>query len=384
MCKINDINNTKKYIKLSTTVTKALMHNDVLSRRACSLWFVIYSLSYHRPSKSISIYQHELANHLGVNLRTVSRCVRELVGTGFLNVNPLDKNDIYCINIYECTLPDWLVKEVDEEENVHINTQDVKIDAKNAKNAFSPKDMGGESLLEIGGSQNDGEDTDNSNKQVDVHNRVEPYKESYSQAEQEVSIAPSEENVVQKDINFINIKTQCMDCEYLQNEIKELERKLEKDMASFHSKPTFETLQVKNRTESELLKVKMEISRLQKGHQESIEQQKRTMIYQEIMQQMKIDPKLMTSKVGKREISGGLWWWINKKLHSFGVRSEKMALTINEIIFSVRFGSLSTLKFSTDEMPLMRSINIALKLVKERRWQTPANFYSKVESLCAI
>ena len=51
-----------------------------------------------------------------------------------------------------------------------------------------------------------------------------------------------------------------------------------------------------------------------------------------------------------------------------------MARIINEIVWSVRFGSLANLKYSFEEMPIMKSLNIALKLIKNGLWQSPAFF----------
>jgi hypothetical protein len=65
-----------------------------------------------------------------------------------------------------------------------------------------------------------------------------------------------------------------------------------------------------------------------------------------------------------------------KNLESYGYSNVSLTTLINEIIFEVKFGSLTKSK-TGKEISTDHAINIALKLVREKRWTTPVLFKDK-------
>ncbi|MCK4608202.1 MAG: HTH domain-containing protein [Gammaproteobacteria bacterium] len=82
----------------------------------------------------------------------------------------------------------------------------------------------------------------------------------------------------------------------------------------------------------------------------------------------------IAAEEGPRPVSSFTFNRLNKVLVGLGYQDVQKTRFINEIIFEARFGSLIKSNLTQTEMPIDRAINIALKLVREGRWSTPALF----------
>jgi hypothetical protein len=90
--------------------------------------------------------------------------------------------------------------------------------------------------------------------------------------------------------------------------------------------------------------------------------------------QMKInsDTQLMFQKSGDRPVSPFTFKRLVESLKSYGYSDNTLNCLTNEIIFEARFGSLANCNKSKSPLSLDNAINIGLKLVREKRWSTPA------------
>ena len=85
------------------------------------------------------------------------------------------------------------------------------------------------------------------------------------------------------------------------------------------------------------------------------------------------DKQYISKLEGKRVISPFAFKYLEKNLSAFHSDSFHIAKLLNEIIYEVRFGSLRFSKTTGAEILIQHAINIALKLIREGRWQTPAD-----------
>ena len=79
------------------------------------------------------------------------------------------------------------------------------------------------------------------------------------------------------------------------------------------------------------------------------------------------DPCFIANSPGNRTINPAQYTRLSNTIGSYHIDFKEKNRLINEILFDCRFGSLVKNNTTNQEMPLERSINIALKLVREKR-----------------
>jgi hypothetical protein len=89
---------------------------------------------------------------------------------------------------------------------------------------------------------------------------------------------------------------------------------------------------------------------------------------------IKKDSKYILRKPGDRPLSIFSFKRLEKSLKKYNYDADTLNCLINEIVFEARFGSLTTCNQSKMPLELDNAINIALKLIREKRWTTPKLF----------
>lgn len=84
-----------------------------------------------------------------------------------------------------------------------------------------------------------------------------------------------------------------------------------------------------------------------------------------------INPRFMLERAGDRVLSEFTYKRLVRELDSLGFQRQQKNQLINEIVFEIRFGSLTKSNKTGEELSLDNAMNISLKLVKEQRWGTP-------------
>ena len=74
---------------------------------------------------------------------------------------------------------------------------------------------------------------------------------------------------------------------------------------------------------------------------------------------------------GSRAISPFSFQLLKKELQLLGYEDKVLTRLANEICYEIRFGSLRYCRSTGAETTIQHAIHIALKLVREKRWQTP-------------
>ena len=167
-------------------------------------------------------------------------------------------------------------------------------------------------------------------------------------------------------LNLINFQKKEEEVEKIRLRKKELNQKF---LSETDQIKKFEVLQVLGQIESTYERTAFELEQLKT----QIQKQKTTQVFQS---QLQTNPCFMAKKRGGREISEFTLRRIFKILESYGYERWTKIKLINEIIFESRFGSLVKNNLTKEENSIDLSINIALKLIREGRWNTPSSLNS--------
>jgi len=93
------------------------------------------------------------------------------------------------------------------------------------------------------------------------------------------------------------------------------------------------------------------------------------------------DEKYVHNVPGSRQMSEFTFKRLYKMLSGLNYRNDSLNCLLNEIVFEVRFGSLTYKQDSTSELDVDHAVNIAVKLVRERRWKKPTKLSAIGENI---
>jgi len=337
---------SKPFIKISTPVMLNIVNSRVLDDSSLRTWIFIYSIS-SCGTQEVPIAYKTIATHIGKSYSTICRSILFLIKNGYLQSRP-SREGKWSINIMRCTIPQSL-------QDICDNHKDrKKIITKKPQTRCTKQLTTSEKNLPL--VTDDKYNKKNINININIHN-VEKDCEVFPDSEQQ-----SLRDEINCKENELSIATE---------HFKSAEKEFLEALKSKETIPqiTFDLLQKKNRISSNVDIIQSRIKFLQKRIDDGIALSK-------IREKVKIEQEIVNNIPGKRKMSEGLLWWIKKKLRNYGINSSLVPGLINEIVHSVRFGSFSVVKYSNcrEEMPLMRSVNCCLKLIREGRWQSPAGY----------
>lgn len=358
--------------------------------RAAKVWMAIYTLMTRKQFKPVSPSLEILCQMTSQSQSTVQRGLRELLKKKYLFYCPMN-NKKWSVNVYKCLIPGKSVPE-------YSSNKGYKQDREPYEQFFVKKDSWDDILSWNAEYQKMRYRDPNQTSNQSFH----PSCRHYS-TKNEVSLPKVDHHHNNKDI-YINKHN--IGCEILNSVVRKNDQSCENEISEMEGE--INSLQIKiPELEKEINYVQLLISDnvidrfrlkdaklgvklLEKinslGSEKLHMETRRDYLARNREEKIKImeqrdcvsqDETYLAEKCGrgKRMISKGLMWWIKKKLFSFGVAKSQMALKINEVVHAVRFGALSHMKYQIHhEMPIMKSINIALKLIKEGKWQSPFSF----------
>jgi len=345
-------------------------------KRERLVWMAIYTLMTRKNFQKVSPSLAILCQMTNQSQSTVQRALRELSSRGYLKYWPMYKNSgKWGVNYYLCLFPGKTLPEIptnkkyvhympekDEWNDIfswHEEFCDMRMNELQTSNqSFHPSSNHYSTKNKQTSNEVDHHSIYQS-KFINKHN-VQCELFSFSMGEdmynkQKDEILSSKIRIKQLDIELDEISKAIS--ANIVDRFKVIDVGLAKELLEKASKCGSEKLH---------LEVKIDYLEKELGKQKQKEEQKMA---------VHTDENYLANKKGKRPMGTGLVWWIKKQLYKSGVAVNKIAITLNEIVHSVRFGSLSHTKYLIqDEMPIMKSINIALKLVREGKWQSPASF----------
>src|ERR1043166_2834015 len=409
-----DANYNCLLLGMSTETFNSFKEKSNFRPRASAVWLAIYTLMTRNGFKKVSPSLGILCQMTSQSQSTVQRGLRELSEKGYLWYAPMyGDSGKWGVNYYLCLLPGKKIPEIPSDNRyISYNNQGVPCDYSSKKTNqkvgsyffYVPKKDTWDDILSWHGeyvemrfSGVNTADTNNNlmvNQSKNTSNKNLEEKENVGKGNSSTNFSFSPKvdhhsnylgninnihNIHCDFFSFDDENTIIKKIEILKNEIKNLKLK-DEEVGKQMSDNVISRFKVKDMAKAKvLLEEVREIRSSILAHESSIKysEYRLNKMLEIKNQKIKIltDEKFLAKKEGKREISDGLFWWIKKMLFKFGVKKQEITLKMNEIMHAVRFGSHSHIKYNIhEEMPLMKSVNIALKLIREGKWQSPASF----------
>ncbi|MHB1948725.1 MAG: helix-turn-helix domain-containing protein [Gammaproteobacteria bacterium] len=400
---IIEVNRNKEYTLISTNLLESVLTDTRLNAQTTKLWQILFNYARFNPNFEIKISYGYLAKKLGKSERTISRYVELLQDTGYLLVkHNFDKNggqrpSTISVRVPEETIEHTKKKKDRHNKNGFNNTETSIIEAndcynqseltyrENPENVTEPQFSSNNSNVLCG--------TDQNNEQVQATNqpldRIE-INNLCSRDEEDCDLISStlqdkndgggdDINVLHKDNNkkdinknnnnnvvpFFKDKEQIT---AIQNEINILEQQLAEGDKQLTSIKDHEQLygQIKknSRIQAALHLSRIALEKKYREIEENTKQQKTDL-------ELKTNPILILNKAGERVLPTFTFKRLINSLKSYGYGGNSLNVLINEIVFEARFGSLIKCNKTKSALSVDKAINIALKLVREKRWSSP-------------
>ena len=363
-CAVEDIlllNKTKEYTLTATFLLDTILTDTKLNAHAAKLWQLLFSKAKFHPNLEIKISYIELGQILSKSIRTINRYIATLTKNGYLcKLNNYHSNGGQTINTLYIRFPQQMIEQAKQ-------AKDRKC-LEGVTTAKSLKTPTFDVNIDRGGDVTNGRHKDNiDNKNNNKNNNAV------------VCLVPKTNAVIgtTEGKNKSNIHAEITEVEKLKQHIA--------TQKEFLENITSHRLIAEKAWLSERDLQQMVINQAKFGQLDATYQleQGRLQQLEKKLQRMEIslarenkltkDKQYISNREGKRVISPFVFKLLEKNLYAFYSDSFHVAKLLNEIIYEVRFGSLRFSKTTGTEISIPHAINIALKLVRECRWQTPAD-----------
>ena len=395
---ILEINRNKEYTLISTELLENVLTDTQLNAQTSKLWQILFNKARYNSNLEIKISYSYLAKKLNKSTRTIARYVGSLQDAGYLIIqHNFDKNGGQRPSTISVRVPTAFIE--------HIKS---KKDRVNKKNSFSHETLvieGGsqqttdpittntqkpdsfvlcETIIKSSSGQVNAPEHNHSDECVNVIDLMNEYyspslQESIPEALNEpdkIDMGGYDINVIQKDTNKKEINNnnnvvpifhdnkQIID---LQNEIDSLEKQLIKENKKLTNIKDHTLLYEQIRENSQIEATLF----LRKNFLERIKNEINDKIKKAQYCNNLNNPRFMVDKKGDRILPLFTFKRLVNSLKSYGYSDNSLHILINEIIFEARFGSLINCNKTNKPLSVDNAINVALKLVREKRWSTP-------------
>ena len=375
---IRELNERKRYTLAATELINAVITDSKLTAAAAKLWQFLYSHASLDPSLKTNFTYERLAEAFGKSIRTIMRYIKDLREKGYLRV---EANFTYMgqqANTFYVRFPKAVIQEIQQ-------TKD------RAKLVIFPPNTGGEITSQEMTRPLGNKSAVQAEDRLCEHLKIGE-KESWEAAN---SVTPRGDR-----IGIHNTKDLLLDINNKitnNNVVVNLNGKEEKDDDS-QSKQYSDLKAMLKQRQQQLNEIRNQYTALCQNNRS------RDAIHKVYDQKRALDAKMSSLELailqiedklkraeqggpspsaqvsspidyanvsGKRAVSEFDVKRLKKGLVELKLTSHDIARLTNEIVFAARFGSLQMSKDSGREISLQHSINIALKLVREGRWETP-------------
>lgn len=413
----------KEYTLIPTLFLNHLVADSRLIKGAANLWQILFNFAKGNKELATSVRYKKLADILGKSTKTIIRYVQSLKNAGYLGIQPNYRdNGGKSINTFYLQIPpeilNQLQKAPDRRKNkttdttvftntnpIHStpaykedNSEDSPASALYTKEATSHENVLRETLIETPCEENDPKSAQNVIEEIETHSDHNPVKtkETSAQPSSKVSFStpcdsfvttPCDRTVTTINNNLKEILNNNSAVVVDQFDIN-LNLSLGCDKAPLHTK-----ISAINNEIATLEKQETDLAMQShgKGSQDklSLFQQRRkiaqtinTLVSQkDILQaQLKEQSKVHENNIqfekqisgeGPRQLAGSHAARLEVFLQQTLLTPHQRQQLRQEIIYAIRFGSLVHSCQNKQPMSLGHSLNIALKLVKEGRWERP-------------
>jgi|GEM_PF-3038289 len=419
-CSVNDIkyvNQRKEYTLISTRLLQYLFTDPNINAQATKCWQLLFNKARFHPNLEITISYTTIAKELGRSKRSVMRYIKILVVNGYLKtIANFTGQDGKAPNTLLVRFPSMVMEKVKASKdrtfnkNISSFTELKNNHDRNQNEASSEKDCEinmEEHLFEIiqeeqlstvpaddlaaskktlWSSSESMTNSDIKSVQSEVHKKEEDELEALVPV---LSPTPSDKTGTQnnniKENNNNNIVVSSTDKNQTSSTIEEKIHQLEAKKTELEKLDREEGLKLSQLEDHIALydhlqylgSIRSKISFIQ---EEIDKLRKLTVSSNKITSEgniLQTQLKNILNKPGGNSISVFTFKRLVKTLESFGYSGNSLNCLINEIIFEVKFGSLTRSNQTGTILNTDHAVNIALKLVREKRWTTPI-FFKKI------
>lgn len=397
---IIEVNRSKEYTLISTNLLESVLTDTRLNAQTTKLWQILFNYSRFNSKFEIKISYSYLAKKLGKSERTIARYVDLLQNTGYLIVkHNFDKNGGQRPSTLSVRVPENTIehtKQKKDRQNIkqlNINETSIHIpdpDINHSKQEYEtdPVNVSGSSLTLDHSNVLCGtvvKNTSTQSKPTLSEREIEIPNDDKKQISYSSLVVYDKNDVGGHDINDIQINNNKKEINknnntvvpffqnknqsiQLQNIINSLEQQLREGNKQLshinnHSE-LYDQIKKNSRIEAELHLSRIALEKFHKDVEEKTKQDS-------INYELNTNVSFIHNKIGERILPMFTFKRLINSLKSYGYSGSNLNILINEIVFEARFGSLTTCSKTKKTLSLDNAINIGLKLVREKRWNTP-------------
>jgi hypothetical protein len=379
---IHRFNDEKEYVLLAADILNAVITDERLSLASAKLWQFLYTKARFDKELIVQVEQKYLASCFKKHVRTIARYITELEDFGYIRITPnYGKHGSRIANTYQLSIPESL------KASVNLKPNRKKVMLNESRRGVTPPDkiaVVPPDKIVMPNNIN----KDNTNNNITV---VEFFEKENSETGENQSSQPLCSNELKtKEIFHIEqnskiIANELMDDEQvlpldkkeidlINKKITVLQNNLEKANSNIQiAKQNFLTCKEKD----EKCKLLRELTE-HEGYKHSFQIHLNTLtrqlhdINRSHLQSKQLcqDYEFMLNVNGKRAFSSFEVHRLKKGLLPFFSETQ-LPKILNEITYAIRFGELEKRQGTQTHLSIQHAISIALKLVREGRWQTP-------------
>jgi hypothetical protein len=378
---IFNLNQTKEYILTASHILQNVLTDENLNPQSTKLWQILFSKARFNPNLETKVSYAELAELLNRSTRSISRYIENLTKAGYLIIkHNFDSKGSQCPSTISIRVPTYVIETAKNIKNRNTIKDYISYEAQ-SNDVSCVKDVPNK-YLETSFCEKSDKSTLNNPIEASLENHdifVIGEGDKYVKQKNNIKINNNktnnneQSNLQEHSLEKHNsYKTVVVN--ELTKKIKHLECLLhiEKEKESFlnlkncSSEIMYEQTRKINFLETSLEVLSNKLKLFEKDNKTCLSEESN---YYKLAK----DDTVFNTKPGDRKLPIYAFKRLKKSLQLYGYQENKLNFLINEIIFEIRFGSLVMSKKNT-HLTIDNAINIALKLVREERWETPALF----------
>lgn len=369
-CSAEDIlslNNEKEFTLIATKLQEQLLNEANLNDGAKKCWLYMYNLSRFNSNLEVTISYTELSKKLSRTRRTIIRYINALEKFGYLNkIDNYDDQHNAKPNTFYVRAPKDIIETIihykDRKKSNQLKTK--VCDKDNTSLDFKEKPSA-ENLSGVTSATPDPSDkvvTEIKNNNI-INNNNNVVVNFNHKISNEINLSCLEDNPP--------IRNELIDLDKQIHALKELEVIESKKLKEYQGNTILIHSQL-----NKIGSLVNQINELEQTKQNLVADSK-TKAKREIPNELSQKPDFYLNKIGEVSIAQKTYQRVLNRLKSMGYEKESLNQLTNEIIYEVRFGSLTRSYKTEQEFRGEHAVNVALKLVREGRWSTPHGITSK-------
>jgi hypothetical protein len=390
---IKELNETKQYTLMATSLLESILTDSNLAASAAKLWEYLYTKAIMDKNLSVKIRYEDIANKFNRSTRTIKRYVENLKENGYLHVESNFHFHGQRANTFYLTIPTKVsenLKNTKDRKKVIKECTSVTHEALTANSAVQPisSDATNENLNNREVTNLDfhvqedktvilDHDTSVTPKNTNQNNILVNNNSTVVVSPIKFSEATNFESFAEHEANPV-LRGTSKDTKDIQDQkiIKGLEEKIAShfikmgNITGSERTDLFDEIQKFRTTITTITVMMNQRKQAIKSNLTNINDDKTALFLEPSMDFMHVagDRKLSNSEVTR----------IQKAIEK-SVYADNQQRICNEIIYAIRFGTLIKSQNGTI-LSISHAISIAVKLLREKRWETPAQIKGKEKS----